>query len=333
MRAWRASLSPTACWAAMLALSSALAVGTAGSYAQTNIAAATSLGTAANLPIEHIGPNDLIGVTVYDSPELTRTFRIDANGALRLPMLHQHIQAAGLYPEQLEAAITKALVENGIFVDPVVTVSVVEYRSRPINVVGAVRNPVTVQDTGNITLLDALAQAGGLTEDAGQEILVSRQTASPDAQSASLLQRIPVSSLFGSVDPAMNVPLRAGDVVRVPASGRFYVVGNVKNPGAFVIKEGTSSSVFRALALTQGLDRYYANIAYIYRAEGGAGSKGEIPVPLKKIMKRKAPDVPLIANDVLYIPQSDARKATFTTLGRLAIAGVAVGTTLLYIYR
>ena len=112
-------------------------------------AGATSLNASANLPVERIGKNDLIGITVYDSPELTRTVRVDSDGTIRLPMLEKHIQAAGLYPEDLEKAISADLIDEQVLVDPIVTVSVVEYRSRPINVVGAVRNPVTFQDTGD----------------------------------------------------------------------------------------------------------------------------------------------------------------------------------------
>ena len=163
-------------------------------------AGATPLNSSTNLPVEHIGPNDLIGLSVYDSPELTRTFRVDSDGTLRLPMLHKHIQAAGLYPEQLENSIRTALINGGIFVDPIVTVTVVEYRSRPISVVGAVRNPITFQDTGNLTLLDAISQAGGLTDNAGQEILVSRQQMDSKGKTTTLTQRIPTHELFSSAD-------------------------------------------------------------------------------------------------------------------------------------
>lgn len=303
----------------------------ASSSGRTSVGSgATTPGESANLPIEQIGPADLIGLTVYDSPELTRSFRVDSAGTIRLPMLQQHIQAAGLNPEELENAIKAALINGGILVDPVVTVSVVEYRSRPINVVGAVRNPVTFQDTGTVTLLDAISQAGGLTDNAGQEILISREQTNTDGKSTTLIQRVSVHDLYNSADPLSNLPLHGGEVVRVPEAGRFYVVGNVKNPGIFAIDDSGDSSVLKALALTHGLDRFPANIAYIYRTEGGTGGKSEIPIPLNKIMRRQAPDVQLMANDVLYIPEAHGRRATATVIGRLVIIGAAIGTTLLY---
>src|SRR5208337_4339811 len=98
---------------------------------------ATALNASSDLPIERIGNDDLLGITVYDSPELTRTVRVDSAGEIRLPMLRGHIKAAGLYPADLESSITSALTEEHVLVEPVVTVSVVEYRSRPISVVGA----------------------------------------------------------------------------------------------------------------------------------------------------------------------------------------------------
>ncbi len=136
---------------------------------------ATSISAIPNLPVSKIGPNDLIGVNVYDSPELTRTIRVSADGDIRLPMIKQHIHAAGLYPEGLENEIAAVLVKNQILVDPMVSVTIMEYRSRPISVVGAVKSPLTFQAMGNVTLLDAITQAQGLADNAGPEILVSHQ--------------------------------------------------------------------------------------------------------------------------------------------------------------
>lgn len=121
---------------------------------------ATTYSEGSNLPAEKIGRDDLIGITVYDAPELTRTVRVGTDGDIRLPMLRQHVHADGLSPADLENAITKALTDESILVDPIVTVSVVEYRSRPITVVGAVKTPLTFQATGTVTLLDAISRAG-----------------------------------------------------------------------------------------------------------------------------------------------------------------------------
>lgn len=287
---------------------------------------------SSNLPAEQIGKDDLIGITVYDAPELTLTVRVDAAGEIRLPILHQHVKAAGLYPAELEHAIAAALTEDKVLIDPVVTVSVVEYRSRPISVVGAVRNPVTFQATGKVTLLDALSQAGGLTENAGSEVLVSRPQVTAGGESTTLIQRIPAHALFDAEDSSLNLQLQGGEVIRVPQAGKVYVVGDVKHPGAFFITEGSDSSVLKALALSEGLDRFPGHVAYIYRTEGANGGKSEIPIELKKIMDRKSPDVALMSNDILYIPEAHGRKAALTSLDRALLIGAGLGSALLYMY-
>jgi len=277
-------------------------------------AGASSYTDASNLPTEKLGRDDLIGITVYDEPELTRTVRVGSDGDIRLPMLRQHVHAAGLYPSDLENAITAALTEENVLVEPIVTVSVVEYRSRPITIVGAVKTPLTFQATGTVTLLDAISRAGGLADNAGSEILVSHSPSSSDDKSITLTERIPVRSLIGGEDPTLNLHLEGGEEVRVPEAGRVFVVGDVKHPGAFYITDGSESSVMKALALSEGLDSFSGRKAYIYRLEGGSGGRSEIPVELKKIMDRKSPDVALMANDILYVPNATGMRASMKVL-------------------
>src|SRR5215467_2755716 len=87
-----------------------------------------------NLPARPIRPSDLLAVTVYGAPELTRTVRVSSEGRIRLPMLHEPIQAVGLMPEDLEARITEALESNDVLVAPAVTVAIAEYQTKPISV-------------------------------------------------------------------------------------------------------------------------------------------------------------------------------------------------------
>src|SRR5712675_1622991 len=128
----------------------------------------------ANLPAQRIGPNDLIAISIYDAPEFTRTIRVGSDGTIRMPMVKRRIQAERLLPNELENAIAEALKMEELVVDPFVTVTVVEYHSRPITVAGAVHKPITFQAVGTVTLLDALTRAEGLASDAGSEILVTQ---------------------------------------------------------------------------------------------------------------------------------------------------------------
>src|SRR5579885_3308596 len=188
------------------------------------------LGTP-NLPAQKIGPRDLIAIQVYDSPELTRTVRVGADGFIRLPMLQQRIKAEGLYAADLETAIASAIKDEEILVDPYVTVTIAEYHSRPISVAGAVRAPLVFQAERPTTLLEAIAKAQGLREDAGAEILISKPQADGDNKAMVLTRRIDVRALMNQADPEANIVLTGGEEIRVPEVGKIYVVGNVKKPG------------------------------------------------------------------------------------------------------
>lgn len=296
-----------------------------------NISAlANGVSNGSSLPEETVGPNDLLSVTVYDAPELSRPVRVDAAGAIRLPMVKQPVHVAGLDPAQVANAITNALVADRVLVNPLVSVSVSEYRSRPIVVVGAVRTPISFQDDGTITLLDALTRAGGLGTNAGPEILVSRRSLTADGKSVAVTQRVSARSLFDENVPAANLILQPGDIVRVPVASQFYAMGNVKKPGAFLITNGSESSVLKALALSGGLASSSAHTAYIYRVESGQTDRKEIRLKLKQIMEHKAPDVPLQANDIFYVPSANGKRIAGTILA--TTAGIGLGVAYLLVY-
>lgn len=314
---------PPRAWPALL-LGATLAL---SASAQTPLA---SEGNAAALPAQKIGPDDLIGVSVYGSPELSRHIRVGADGNIRLPMVERKIQAAGLLPAQLETEIAAALRGGQVLVDPIVQVAVVEYRSRPISVAGAVRRPLTFQAFGSVTLLDALTRAEGLNPEAGPEILLSKAQKGPDGAPTTLVQRIPVKGLIDAADPDLNLRLTGGEEIRVPEASRIYVVGNVKKPGAFPIRDAAETSILKMLALSEGLLPYSSDQAYIYRREGTLGGKNEIPIPLRKIIDRKAPDVTLLADDILYVPDRKGRRATIGAIEKLLLFGSASGAAAIY---
>jgi polysaccharide export outer membrane protein len=266
----------------------------------------------ANLPMQRIGPNDLIALSVYGAPELSRTIRVDSVGAIRIPMLKSPVNALGKMPADLEVEIARRINEEELLVDSVVTVTVVEYHSRPISVAGAVKKPINFQAIGNVSLLDALARAEGLSESAGAEILVS----TPVQAGPPLVQRIPVKGLIDLADPNLNLSLQGGEEIRIPEAGRIFVMGNVRRPGAFPIQDGADSTVLKMLALSEGLAPFAGKMAYIYRREGLEG-KNEIPLELSRILARKSPDVPLLANDVLYVPDNRTKRIGLSALDRV----------------
>jgi len=282
-----------------------------------------------NLPIQPLGPNDLVAVSVYDGPEFTRTVRVSADGFVRLPMLKRRIRAAGLMPAELETEIAGALFDEGLVVDPFVTVTVAEYNSHPIAVMGAVKHPLTFQAVGPVTLLDALARAEGLAPEAGPEILVTRVESGATGENASLTRRVRVKSLIDGADPALNIRLTGGEEIRVPEIGKIYVLGNVKKPGAYVADGNPETSVLKALAMAEGLLPYSAKQAYIYRREA-SGARSDLPIDLSKMVNRKAPDLPLMANDILYIPDAKGTRAGLAALEKLLLFGSGAMTAFIY---
>jgi len=247
-------------------------------------------------------------------------------------MLKEKIRVQGLFPNDIEVLLAEALKREGLFVDPFVTVNVVEYHSRPISVGGAVRNPVIFQAIGKVTLLDALNRAGGLLVDTtngltSSEIVVTRPNG---ASGPPLVQRIPVKALNSGSDPELNIELIGGEEIRVPEIPRLVVTGNVTQPGVYPVLDPIEmNTVKSAIAQAKGLAQYWATTGYIYRMDE-KGTTHEIVIPLRKIMSRKAPDVTLQARDVLYVPDSSGRRITQETVTMLMGMGPAVTNALIY---
>ena len=288
-----------------------------------------ALGANANLPFQEIGANDLIAISVYDAPEFARTIRVGSNGDILLPMMRRKIRAEGLLPDALEANIAATLESEHILVDPQVTVTIVEYNSRPISVIGAVHKPVTFQAAGPVTLIDAITRAEGLNSDAGSEILITRTETGDDGLPVTKVKRISVKGLIEQADSELNPPLYGGEQVRVPELGKVFVLGNVHKPGAFHVEDASGTSVLRLLALTEGLLPYTGPQAFIYRRVPGSPVLSEVPIELGRIMERKAPDLPLAANDILYIPESKGKRLAASVLDRLSGFGSSTATGLI----
>lgn len=275
---------------------------------------------AANLPGQRVGPDDLLAVSVYGAPELTRTVRVSGEGSIRLPLLTERIPAAGKLPSEIEEAIARLLVKEGILVQPVVMVTVAEYASRPVSVAGAVKRPLTFQAAGRVTLLDALAKAEGLTETAGPELLVTTPGRGGEKP---MTRRVLLRDLMDTSDPGVNITLEGGEEIRVPEARKVFVTGNVKKPGAFPVREGNELTVLKALALAEGLAPFPQKHAYVYRRDEKAGGVREIQVPLRDIMNRKAVDFALEPEDTLYIPEASGRKTASAVTEKIVGFGVA----------
>jgi polysaccharide export outer membrane protein len=286
-----------------------------------------------NLPSQPVGPDDLLAISVYDSPELTRTVRVGADGKIRLPMLKEKVPVQGRLSTEIETAIAEELSREEILVDPVVTVSVAEYKSRPISVIVAVKSPLTFQALPGTTLLDAIAKAQGLTDDAGKDIIVTRVMQTINGKRTEATQRISTKSLLENSDALSNLSLYGGEEIRVLQAEKIFVVGSVKKPGPFSLHDSGDATILKAIAFSDGLDAYPSKTAYIYRQEPGRSDKTEIVVQLSNIINRKSPDLPLEPNDILYIPENGAKKMTMGTLERVIGVGTSTIPAVIYTTR
>jgi polysaccharide biosynthesis/export protein len=123
-----------------------------------------------------IGNGDLLGVSVFDVPELSRDARVSQTGTISIPLVPTRLHVAGLTETQAEQMIADVLQADGLVSHPEVRVTVKERKSRPITVVGAVIHPMVYEADQNVTLLQVIAEAGGVTNDAGDTVIVTRHS-------------------------------------------------------------------------------------------------------------------------------------------------------------
>ncbi|HPW16977.1 MAG TPA: polysaccharide biosynthesis/export family protein [Candidatus Aminicenantes bacterium] len=248
-----------------------------------------------------IGPKDLLEISVLGVPEIAKlVVRVSEESRITLPLLGE-VEVGDLTKFELEKKLA-ALAGEKIVLNPQVTVHILEYMSRRVSVIGAVETPGPFELLGRQTVLAALAQAGGLTRDAGEEIVVIRQL--PGGESASF--RISVDGLFVQGDPRLNIALEPGDVVNVPVDKPvpIYVFGQVRNPGALQVKRSSLPSLTQAIAQAGGFTDRANRRRVQVRRKDASGRELEITVNVRDILKGKLKDVPLQVNDTVYVPES-----------------------------
>jgi polysaccharide export outer membrane protein len=275
-----------------------------------------------------IGAGDLIHIDVFDVPDLSHDVRVNASGDMTLALVPGLIHVGGLTPFQAQDQIGDMLAENGIVTHPHVSVIVKEQNSHSISVVGAVQQPGIFQVVRPMTVLEALARAGGLDKDAGSDVLITRhvtatnapQAGAPSAGAANSSAAAPpdqtitvhLQTLLDTGDQAYNVPIYAGDILTVPRAGIVYVAGAVLLAGGYTLPNSQSQmSILKALALSRGVTTTSKPDQSVIFRKRPDGTTQQIDVHLNKIMERKEPDQPLYANDVLFVPDSTAKRAFY----------------------
>lgn len=281
-----------------------------------------------------LGPGDLLSIHVVEAEvSFGDPLRISTSGAVHAPMAGR-VPAAGLTASDLEASLTERL--KAYIHDPHVTVNVIEYRSRPVTVIGAVENPGVQVLSGDQSLLEVLSRAGGLRPEAGPAIQITRHlawgplpllNARPDSSGAYSTAEVNVSDLLAGSGAAKNLRIRPQDIVSVPRAEMIYVVGAVRQASGFVLEQRNSLSVLEALSLAGGLGPKAAprQAVILRRGDEGNGQRIEVAVNLKSILAGEDPDLALGGNDVLYVPHSGAKIAAEKAVN----AAITIGTGLL----
>ena len=263
-----------------------------------------------------LGPGDQILLHVGDMDEMPdKPIRIDPDGGIDLPLVGR-VQAAGLTVAQFKQALSAKL--SKYITAPRISVNLTDNQSRSVSVVGEVNSPGVHELSGPRSLIEVISQAGGIKPDAGSKVIVTREMkygrlplpdAKEDASGKYSTADISLDDLMASKMPAENILIQPEDIVSIPKGDIVYVIGDVKRAGGFPLSSHETMTLLQALALAEGLGPDAATQhAKILRPVAGAGSKPlEIPVDVKSIFAGKSPDVPVYANDILFIPNSAAR--------------------------
>jgi polysaccharide biosynthesis/export protein len=279
-----------------------------------------------------LGPDDQLEIA---GPELTefgnKPARIDSDGDIQVPLVGR-IHVTGLTVQQVEQELNKAL--SKYIREPQVAVNVTEVRSQPVSILGAVNTPGVHQIQGHKTLLEMLASAGGIRQDAGYSVRITRKlewgciplpgaTLDPTGQFS--VAELNLKKIMEAKDPAENIQILPHDVISVPKAEMVYVIGDVRRSGGFVLGEHQSISVLQALSLAEGLNGTAdTRHAKILRLKRDADQREELPVDVKSLLSGKKQDVSLQADDILFIPGSTGKKAALRAVEAVVQAGTGM---------
>jgi polysaccharide export outer membrane protein len=246
-----------------------------------------------------IGPKDLLEIKVFEVPELNIERRVSEEGTINLPLIGD-VPVQGLTDVELADRL-KAILESKYVQRASVAVQVREFRSKPISVVGAVRQPGNLAFSGRWTLLEVLSAAGGLSEAHADKIYVLRR--SDNGLSDQIA--IDVDDLTVRADPDANIPIVANDLINVPGKVdvTVFCLGEVAHPGAVVFQSTERITMLTAIARAGGLTDRASKKIQVQRRDR-SGRDVQLEVDYKRIVAGKDRDFPLQSGDVVIVKES-----------------------------
>jgi len=273
-----------------------------------------------------LGPNDQILIRSPQAEEINeKPFRIDAEGSINLPLLRK-VKAGGLTVQELEAELVKRLRE--FIREPQVIITMIQFRSEPVFLVGMFRAPGIYPLQGRRTLLEMLASIGGLQPNASRRIKVTRRAeygviplssaiVDPDKKVSTV--EIGIASLRDNPNPAEDIILEPYDVISVERAEQIYVNGEVGRIGGIEVGERDSVSVSQVLTMSGGFAKEANRTTVrVLRPILNTNRRAVIDVNVKRVLEGKDNDFPLLPNDLLYVQHSKL-KAFWTTAGAVLI--------------
>lgn len=262
-----------------------------------------------------IGPGDLLRITVLREPELEQHLRVLDSGEIVLSLAGQ-VSVQGLTPAQAAARIAAQYRDGNFLLHPEASVFVEEYATQAVTILGQVVHPGSVRLTAPRTLIDVISLAGGLTPDADRHIVLERGGKDGERIHTFLSNR---------AEDALNADIlvRPGDTILVPKAGIVYVLGDVAHPGGYVMQNDSQLTVLQAIALAAGTSKT-ASEKRVRLVRSVDGLSHSIDLPLRDMERGRAPDVPLCANDILYVPFSLAKNLSLGIANITAAASSAL---------
>jgi polysaccharide export outer membrane protein len=258
-----------------------------------------------------VEPGDLLAVSVYDTPELTNSYRVDPNGDLTLPLCGK-VHLRGLTMQEAAQHLEAALKDSQILNQPQVSLDVAQYAGQYVTVMGEVGSPGRIPLIAPTPLGDVLAQAGGETLAAGARIRVRHGAGDGQPE-----QEVPYARSLSTAESA-SILVRPGDAVIVPRAGIVYVLGAVYHPGGYVMQEDGNLNVAQALALAGGtsLQAKTAGLRVIRRNPDGTVL--DFPLSYDGIANGTQTPLVLQAQDIVYVPMSKIKSSIVTAVGIIA---------------
>jgi len=251
-----------------------------------------------------IGGGDLLNIVVYEEPDLSGTVRVSAEGNISFWLLDE-LHVAGLTPAQMEQKLTELLGQDYL-VNPQVLVTVTEYRSQYVLVLGAVQMPGSYALTGPATVLEMLSKAGGIDKEQGGNTLVLLRVPSGAAEQVvePTSLTINLGKLLREGDISQNIEVQDRDVLYIPKADAVFVFGEVQQPGPVKLA-GREMTLLEALTEAGGHTKTAAlNRTKVIRVVDG--EEKVIRVKVDDIIKsgEKSKDLPLMPGDIIVVPES-----------------------------